>query len=179
MSGAAAGDLPEEIGDGARRHAWQSYAEYYKYRIQDQWSFHDASAMRNQARFKTLRRVEIVAAASIPLVAAGGGLLRDYETLVAAALGVAVTIAAGMLSLNQYQERWVSARAIAERLKQLAFRFESGAAPYDDPNTAFATLVDDVESLLANQNQSWARSTRSIGSGPAPSAGESVADGEG
>ncbi len=133
-------------------------AEYLEQRLDDQIDWYDRKSSSSQKAFKRLRLIEIVAAASIPLLA---GYSQGRETIVLAVgvMGLVVAVVAGVLSLYRFQENWTEYRATAESLKQERFLFVTRSAPYNAGN-AFELLVGRVESLLKSERSGWGEAMR-------------------
>ena len=95
-------------------------AEYLKQRLDDQINWYDKKSAFNQTAYKRLRLIEIIAAASIPLLAgysqkSGYG---EYVGMTIGVIGLIVAVLAGIVSLYRFQENWNEYRASAESLKQ-------------------------------------------------------------
>lgn len=131
--------------------------KYLEERLQDQIDWYDRKSGLYQTRYKRLRMLEILAASSIPFLS---GYIETwaYITPVVGALGLFITIIAGLLSLNQYQELWLDYRATAEALKQEKFLYLTRTEPYDGERP-LNLLVQRVESRLAKENSVWAQAT--------------------
>ena len=133
--------------------------QYLQERLEPQIDWYDSKSLRNQRIFKRLRMVEIVAAALIPLIS--GAMLSDprihlLSAIIIALLGVTIAITAGFLSLGQYQEHWIEYRTTCESLKKEKFLFQTRVEPYNG-ETAFALLVQRVETLVSKENTNWAQ----------------------
>ena len=83
--------------------------EYIEKRLQEQIDWYDRKSQIAQRWFKRLRGFELIAATAIPFLAGYSGNSL-YLTLAVGFLGLLVAVAAGLLSLNQFQERWVEYR---------------------------------------------------------------------
>ena len=139
-------------------------AEYFEQRLDDQIIWYEKKSAANQAAYKRLRLIEIIAAASIPLLA-GYTQVSGYETGVGLAIGVLgliVAVLAGIVSLYRFQENWNEYRAVAESLKQEKYLYLARAEPYsgDQP---FELLVQRVETLLKSETTGWAQAMRAAG----------------
>ncbi|MGZ8218813.1 DUF4231 domain-containing protein [Methylomagnum sp.] len=128
---------------------------YLEQRLQDQIDWYDRKGQIMQTWFKRLRSLEIIAASSIPLLS-GFAEGSHYVALAMGGVGFLIAVIAGMLSLNQYQERWIEYRSTAEALKQEKFLFLARAEPYEGERP-FALLVKRVESRITKENGSWTR----------------------
>ena len=128
--------------------------DYLKERVDDQIDWYDRKSLTNQHWFKRLRIIEIVAAASIPFLSAymtqGELLIR----LIVGALGVVITVIAGVIALYQFQENWIEYRTTCESLKHEKYLFLTRAEPYDaeDP---FPMFVERIEGLISVENTKW------------------------
>ncbi len=129
--------------------------EYLEQRVEDQIRWYDAKSSHNQEWFKRLRLVEIMAAATIPLLS---GLTAASPLLPIAIgiLGASVAIIAGSLALFQFESHWVEYRSACEALKREKFLYLTGAEPFaGGPAASFSLLVQRVEALLSEENTNW------------------------
>lgn len=127
--------------------------EYLEQRLDDQIRWYDGKSGSAQRWFKRLRAAEIVFAAAIPVLASfaeGNALIGPLMGI----LGALVVVLAGLLSLQQYQERWVEYRATAESLKHEKYLYLTGTDPYAGPD-AFPLLVQRVEALISKEHSNW------------------------
>ena len=141
--------------------------DYLKERVDDQIDWLSTRSIHNQKRFKQLRKVEIIAAALIPFLTAlsaansvTGTTANAFNygaagTIVVGLLGITITVIAGFMSLEQYQQNWIEYRVLAESLKREKFLFFAKAEPYNTANTAFPIFVQRIEALTAKENTSW------------------------
>src|SRR5438270_3950378 len=146
--------------------------DYLEKRLQDQIDWYDRKSQIAQKWFKRLRGIELIAATAIPLLA-GYSSNSVYLSLAVGFVGVLVAVAAGLLSLNQFQERWVEYRTTSEALKREQYLFLAGADPYDGEHP-FPLLVERVESLIAKETSAWGQYIRSAGKPKALSAEAAV-----
>lgn len=136
-------------------------SQYLAQRVQGQLSWYDRKSVWNQRWFKRLRLIEIVAAAMIPFLTAVPDVINMKYVI--GAIGVIITVVAGILALFQFQERWVEYRATRESLEKERFLFLTKTEPYDGVD-AFSAFVQRVEALLSKENTGWVQSS----SKPAP-----------
>ena len=119
-------------------------------RLEDQISWYDARSSSNQHAFKRLKYVEIVSAATIPIVAGVGA-----PQLVAALLGGSVVVVEAILHLNQYHENWLAYRSTAESLKHEKFLYLARAGSYATTPDPVRLLAERVETLASAENTKW------------------------
>lgn len=136
-------------------------AEYFEQRLDDQINWYGKKSAVNQAAYKRLRLIEIIAAAAIPLLA-GYSQTSGYVGMTIGVLGLIVAVLAGIMSLYRFQENWNEYRASAESLKQEKYLYLARAEPYsgDQP---FELLVQRVEALLKSETTGWAQAMRVAG----------------
>ena len=136
-------------------------AEYFEQRLDDQINWYDKKSAANQTAYKLLRLIEIIAAASIPLLA-GYSQKSEYVVMTMGVIGLTVAVLAGIVSLYRFQENWNEYRAVAESLKQEKYLYLARAEPYsgDQP---FELLVQRVEALLKRETTGWAQAMRAAG----------------
>ena len=108
--------------------------EYIEQRVDDQISWYDRKSLSAQQWFKRLRGAEIVCAAAIPVLA--GFSSSNFPTSpIVGILGAAVVIIAALVSLNQYQEKWIQYRTTCETLRHEKYLFLTHTEPYNADNT--------------------------------------------
>ena len=131
---------------------------YILERVDDQINWYNAKSQLAQRRFKLIRGFEIIAAASIPLIA-GFAVAPFPVALVVGVLGASIAIVSAIASLNQYQENWTGYRGACESLRQEKFLFLTAAEPYHE-SQAFSLFVQRIESLLSRENGAWTQYTQ-------------------
>ena len=136
-------------------------AEYLEQRLDDQIKWYDKKSSANQAAYKRLRLIEIIAAASIPLLA-GYTQKSEYVGITIGVIGLIVAVLAGIVSLYRFQENWNEYRAVAESLKQEKYLYVARAEPYNG-DQPFELLVQRVEALLKSETTGWAQAMRAAG----------------
>lgn len=122
-------------------------------RLEDQLDWYDRKSLANQRAYKRIKVVEILAAATIPLLAAVG---RPQISMVTGGLGVLITVLEGMLHLNQYQQNWINYRSTCEALKHEKYTYLGKAAPYRNVPDPHALLTERIESLVSQEHAKWA-----------------------
>lgn len=127
---------------------------YIKERLDDQINWYSRKSKRSQNWFKSLRAIEILAAATIPFLAGYATDGAPELKVIIGILGVVIAIVAGMISLNKFQEIWIEYRTTSETLKHQKYLFVTRSNPYDD-EYAFQTLVQTVEALISKENSNW------------------------
>ena len=135
--------------------------EYFEQRLDDQINWYDKKSSANQAAYKRLRLIEIIAAAAIPLLA-GYSKNSEYVGMTMGVIGLIVAVLAGIVSLYRFQENWNEYRAAAESLKQEKYLYLARAEPYND-DQPFELLVQRVEALLKSETTVWAQAMRAAG----------------
>lgn len=132
--------------------------EYISSRVDDQIDWYDRKSQGAQRWFKSLRGVEIVAAAAIPLIA---GFADDPfpVTLVLGVLGATIAMISAAISLNQFQENWTEYRTTCESLKHEKYLYLTKAEPYHEEKP-FRLFVQRVESLISKENSAWSQYTQ-------------------
>jgi hypothetical protein len=131
---------------------------YVRDRLETQIAWYDTKSLKAQRAFKWLRVTEIVAAASIPLLAGYVDVSRPNVTLIIGVLGAGIAVIAGVLGLYQFERHWVDYRTTCESLKKEKYLFLTGSEPFDqEPSANYALLVQRVETLVSKENTNWAQ----------------------
>lgn len=121
-------------------------------RLEDQIAWYSRKSRSAQRTFKRIKVVEILAAATIPFLAA---LNFPRQNLVTAGLGVLITILEGLLHLNQYQQNWTTYRSTCEALKHEKFVYLGKAGPYANVPNPHALLAERVEATVSQEHAQW------------------------
>jgi Protein of unknown function (DUF4231) len=119
-------------------------------RLEDEIRWYDEKSLESQARFKFLKGLQLLSAATIPVVA-----ILDVHAAVPAALGAAIILLEGFLQLNQYQQNWTSYRSTCEALKHEKYLFLGRAGPYAGTVDGRALLADRIEGLISQEHAKW------------------------
>jgi hypothetical protein len=119
-------------------------------RLEDQIGWYDRKSGENQRRFKAVKALQLLAAATVPVVAT-----LDLHAAVPAGLGGAIVVLEGFLQLNQYQQNWISYRSTCEALKHEKFLFLGRAGPYAGASDGQALLADRIEGLISQEHAKW------------------------
>jgi hypothetical protein len=94
-------------------------------RLEDQLNWYEGMSAWNQKMFKRLKIIEIVAAVLIPFLAGLGAV-----SYIIGALGIVVVVMESLESIYQFQNKWISYRTMAERLRHEKYLYLAQAGPY-------------------------------------------------
>jgi len=122
-------------------------------RLEDQINWYDRKSCYNQRTYKSLKVIEIVAAALVPL---SSGL--HVPAALTGSLGVLIAVLEGLLQLNQYHQNGITYRSTCESLKHEKYLYLAKAGPYasQDPAVAHTRLAERIESLVSQEQAKWA-----------------------
>lgn len=127
--------------------------DYLEQRLDDQIAWYDRKSWSNQTMHKRLRLLEVVAAATIPLLSGYVQTRPIFQALVGL-LGLVVAVIAGIISLYQFQENWIAYRATCESLKHEKFLYLTRTDPYN-VSEPLPLLVQRVEGLISKEHTNW------------------------
>jgi Protein of unknown function (DUF4231) len=127
-------------------------------RLEDQIAWYERKSAENQQRFKILKGVQLLVAATIPVVAT-----LDAHAALTASLGALIVVVEGFQQLNQYQQNWTLYRSNAEALKHEKFLFLARAGPYASVIDGHALLADRIEGLISQEHAKWVSARREEG----------------
>ncbi len=131
--------------------------QYLEKRLEQQQKYHSDKSRRSQTKYKWIRRIEIITAGLIPVLAI---LPKEtpYIQLIIGMVGALVAILAGILALDNYQQQWIEHRATSEALKAERMLFLTRCGDYGDKENEqlrLCKLVENVEAILANEHNKW------------------------
>jgi predicted PhzF superfamily epimerase YddE/YHI9 len=119
-------------------------------RLEDQIRWYSTKSSHNARSFKLVKAAQLIAAATIPVVAT-----FHVHAAVSAGLGALIVVLEGFQQLNQYQQNWSAYRSTAEALKHEKFLYLAGAGPYAGRVNAHAILADRIEGLISQEHAKW------------------------
>jgi hypothetical protein len=128
-------------------------------RLADQLAWYDVKSAHHKRWFQTLKVLQIVIAAVIPVIAALGA-----SVAVAGALGAAIVVLESLQQLFQFQQNWIAYRATAEALKHEKYLYRARAGPYARAQHPAELLAERVEGLVSQEHAAWASSQREAAS---------------
>jgi hypothetical protein len=133
-------------------------------RLEDQIRWYDNHSGRQRRSFYSLKVVTIIAAATIPLLAA---VLPDglSSKITASSLGALIVMFEGIQQLFQLQTNWILYRSTCERLKREKYLYLGNAGPYATAQNRHSLLAERVEALISQELAGWTSSQQSLQKG--------------
>jgi hypothetical protein len=119
--------------------------------LNDQIAWYDREAGRAQQWYRVIKVAELALATSVPPLAALGA-----DTAIVTVVSSVVVLLVGLQHLFQFHANWISYRSTCEALRQEQFLFVAKAGPYAAAADARLLLAERFQSLVANENTSWA-----------------------
>lgn len=145
--------------------------EYIRERLDDQMSYFDSKSTHCQRKYKSFKRWEFFIASSIPIVVTFStlGVLNSTEIgfgisisqilqFIVAISGVIIVIINKIVDLEDYLKKWKNYRVAHESLMLEKFLYRTRSEPYDEGD-AFPLLVENVETILADELMKWKKAT--------------------
>lgn len=156
------GDLPPPVDpQEATDLLWQQLAAQFRW--------YDTRAFRARLAYYVLKVLALVLAAAVTVLAA-----VEAPGAVTAALAAGIVVLEGVQQVFQFHANWISYRAVAEALRQHAFRYTASVDPYADRATRRNLLAQAMHSLTSSENAAWASTMRQAATPvptPAPDGG--------
>ena len=140
-SSRSAGSVPAEAP--AAPASWQ--------RLEEQIAWYSRGARRNKRCYLRIKVVQIVSAASIPVLAA-----TSLPTWVAGGLGALIVVLESVQQLFQFHSNWTHYRSTAESLKHEKFLYLAHAGSYATAANPDALLAERIESRVSQEHSAWA-----------------------
>lgn len=183
----------------AREMNLMSDKNYMAERVDSQIEWYDRKSSYNQHQYKRMKRLEIIIAASIPVVisfstmgAIQNAALISHEQLIdgvvkivpvftlatlfqvlAAVAGIVLVVFNKLIGLEDYHKNWKEYRLTNEALIREKLLYLTRTEPYDEAN-AFPLFVEKVEAILNNETQRWRHITKQQSSDLVEKARESL-----
>src|ERR1700674_3221411 len=126
-------------------------------RLDDQIRWYDIHSARQRRAFYSLKVVTVVAAATIPLLAA---FLPNgsRNQIVTSSLGALIVVIEGIQQLFQLHANWILYRSTCESLKREKYLYLGKAGPYAAAQDPHALLAERVESIISKELAGWTSS---------------------
>lgn len=131
-------------------------------RLESQIAWYDRHARNSQLWFKSLKTLELVLAAAIP-VSAGVGA----DAAVGGILGAVVVILEGVQQVFRFQTDWTNYRATCEALKREKYLYLAGAGAYAEHEHADRErmLALQIETLVSSETTRWLAAQHELAGG--------------
>jgi len=123
-------------------------------RLEEQLRWYDARSSTNKVWHKSLRVIQLILAAFIPVVALADEWWSKWVTAIA---GGSIAVLEGIQQLNQFGVLWIEYRSTAERLKHEKFLFLAQSGHYRnlDPTEALRMLAERIEENVSQEHARW------------------------
>jgi Protein of unknown function (DUF4231) len=121
-------------------------------RLEAQIGWYDRRSGNYHRRYLQLKLLELVIAASLPVVAGMRG-----PVWVTGGLAAVIVVLEGTQHLFQFQEQWITYRSTAEALKHERYLYLANAGPYVGEER-HRQLAERIESLISQEHGRWTAS---------------------
>lgn len=142
--------IPEEVRD---HPSW--------YRLENQREWYSKKSAVNQKWYKSLKLIQIVLAAAIPIIA----LIGTPDTkFIVAMFGALIAILEGVQQLYQFHALWTDYRSTAEHLKHEKYLFLSLSGPYREltRDEALLLLAERIEEHISKEHAKWIDTSKRV-----------------
>jgi uncharacterized protein DUF4231 len=120
-------------------------------RLTGQIGWYNAKAKSNQQWYKSLKLLQILLGAAVPVVAAANG-----DKVILAALGAGVVVIEAIQQLFQFHRNWIAYRATCEALLREQHLCEAGGGEYAAATDRTALLAERLEAIISRETGEWA-----------------------
>lgn len=128
---------------------------YLVSRVDDQINWYDKKSASCQKKYKTTQTIEIILAASIPLLSAYSKDCIIIAILVGL-LGAAIAVIESLTKLYKWHENWIEYRTTCELLRYQKYLFETKSTPYNtEPESIENLFVRNIENIISSENNKW------------------------
>lgn len=125
-------------------------------RLEDQILWYSRKSSANLRWFRSIKIIELLAAAMIPFLAASiASNLFPSPALVTGVLGALIVVLESMLGLFQFQSNWMNYRSTCEELKREKHLWLARAGPYAGAENPDRTLAERVETAISLEHGRW------------------------
>jgi hypothetical protein len=124
--------------------------ERVRARLAEELRWYDARARANQRWYRTIKVLQLVAAALVPVMAGMG-----ISAWITGGLGSAIVVLEGVQQLYQFHEHWIAYRSTWEGLRREQYLYEASAGDYATATSSPTLLAERIETLLAREHARW------------------------
>lgn len=129
--------------------------QYISDRLNSQLSWYSKKSQHAKKMYRTFQVVEIIIAASIPLLSAYT-IENTTVAIIVGILGAVITITESISKLYRWHEEWIEYRFTCEALKRHKILYLTNSAPYNTTQEINdKLLVNNVEAIISSENQQW------------------------
>ncbi len=119
-------------------------------RLHQQIAWYDRESMRAMAHYKTIKVLQLLAAATVPVVAGFGA-----SGWVTGSIGSAIVVMEGVQQLFRYHEYWLSYRTTCEALRHEMWLFEAKGGIYRAAEEPDALLAERLHEITSQESGRW------------------------
>lgn len=133
-------------------------SEYLTEHLDNQIEWYSKKSSACQFRYKVLQIIEIIIAATIPIITAinaSFAFQNPWLNILNGIIGAIIIIIEAICKMNKYHENWIQYRYVSELLKHEKHLFLTKTEPYDDEEYAFHLLVQRTERAISSENINW------------------------
>jgi uncharacterized protein DUF4231 len=120
-------------------------------RVEQQIAWYDRRSGTAKRSYLTLKVIQIVVAAAIPVIAAAGA-----SAAAAGGLGALIVVLEGLQQLFQFHSNWAHYRGTCEALRHEKYLWAARAGLYARAGDPTALLAERVERLVSREHSAWA-----------------------
>lgn len=133
----------------------ENFKDYLENRYYNQLKYYSGASRKNQKKYKRVQWVLIVLSALTPVMAALNWEKFDFQIPVIIISALVAILTTGLKTF-QYQELWVSYRAVQEQLKPEIYYYNFNVGPYGVKGVdKEALFISRVETILDKEHQGW------------------------
>jgi hypothetical protein len=121
-------------------------------RLDDQVHWYDRKSRESKRWYLRLKVVQIVTAASIPVLATAW----PEKAWIGGGLGALIVVLEGLQQLFQHHSHWTQYRSTCENLRHEKYLWMAHAGPYARTRNPDSLLAERVEGLVSQEQNAWA-----------------------
>ena len=131
--------------------------------ILQQSSWYAVRSRYNRSIYISLKSIQIVCAAAIPVVSVAAP--SNTQRWTTAGLGALVGILEAITQLGQYQQNWLLYRATRESLRREQLLRSAGVGPYAGVTNSDAIYIERCDAVMSGEHSKWLTSQQQADSG--------------
>jgi hypothetical protein len=122
-------------------------------RIRELGAWYGKKARRNRSIYVAFKIVQIVMAASIPVISVA--VAGEVQRWTVAILGALIGVIEAVLQLGQFQQNWLTYRATREALRREDFLHSAKAGPYSGGTNTDVIYVERADAIISGESAKW------------------------
>ena len=162
VSGLQTDPVPQ-VDAGSRDGDTDAREAYVRDLLNSRWRWFSEHASGQRALYLSVKVIQIVLAAAVPVAAS-----VHAPVAVTGGLGALVVVLEGVQQLFQWHDCWIRYRTAESALRRERFLYQARAGAYESAADPVALLAERIDQITSSEAAGWAKTFGSTSAKDAP-----------